>query len=68
MAGMTPEERVAVLAERLLASLDLELVEIEYKREGRVMVLRVYIDKQGGVNSRRLLRGKQGALGGSRCR
>jgi ribosome maturation factor RimP len=49
MAGMTPEERVAAVAEGLLASLNLELVEIEYKREGRGMVLRVYIDKQGGV-------------------
>jgi ribosome maturation factor RimP len=50
MALMTPEERVAEIANRLLASLGMELVDIEYKREGRAMVLRVYIDKPGGVN------------------
>ena len=50
MAGMTPQERVAKIAEGLLASLGMELVEIEYQREGRAMVLRVYIDKPGGVN------------------
>ena len=50
MAGMTPEQRVTEIADRLLASLGMELVEIEYKREGRAMVLRVYIDKPGGVN------------------
>lgn len=50
MAGMTPEERVGQIADELLASLGMELVEIEYKREGRAMVLRVYVDKPGGVN------------------
>ena len=37
------------LAARLVASLGMELVELEYKREGRDMVLRLYIDKEGGV-------------------
>jgi ribosome maturation factor RimP len=37
------------IAERLLTSLGLELVEIEYKREGRDMVLRLFVDKEGGV-------------------
>ncbi len=41
--------RTTELAERLLASLGLELVELEYKREGRDMVLRLFIDKEGGV-------------------
>lgn len=41
--------RVAELAEGLLASLGLELVELEYKREGRDMVLRLYVDKEGGI-------------------
>jgi len=50
MVGMTPEQRVAEIAGRLLVSLGMELVEIEYKREGRAMVLRVYIDKPGGLN------------------
>jgi ribosome maturation factor RimP len=50
MVGMTPEQKVAEIADRLLVSLGMELVEIEYKREGRALVLRVYIDKPGGVN------------------
>lgn len=50
MAGMTAEERVAKIAEGLLVSLGMELVELEYKREGRTMVLRIYVDKPGGVN------------------
>ena len=50
MAGMTPEERVTKIADGLLASLGMELVDIEYKREGRTMVMRIYIDKPGGVN------------------
>ena len=37
------------IAERLIVSLGLELVEIEYKREGRDMVLRLFVDKEGGV-------------------
>ncbi len=37
------------VARPLTESLGLELVELEYKREGRHMVLRLYIDKQGGV-------------------
>ena len=41
--------RVAELAEGLLASLGLELVELEYKREGRDMVLRLYVDREGGI-------------------
>ena len=41
--------RTTELAERLAASLGMELVELEYKREGRDMVLRLYIDKEGGV-------------------
>ena len=50
MAGLTPEERVTKIADGLLASLGMELVDIEYKREGRIMVMRIYIDKPGGVN------------------
>lgn len=41
--------RVSVFAERLALSLGLELVEVEYKREGRDMVLRLFLDKDGGV-------------------
>jgi len=49
MAQMTVAERVAAIAEPLLASLGLELVELEYKRFGRSMVLRLFIDRPGGV-------------------
>lgn len=49
MAGNTPEEKVAAIAEGLLASQGLELVEVAYQREGHGMVLRVFIDKPGGV-------------------
>lgn len=41
--------RVTQLAEPLLAQLGLELVDLEYKREGRSMVLRLFIDRDGGV-------------------
>lgn len=33
-----------------MASLGIELVELEYKRDGRNMVLRIFIDKPGGVS------------------
>jgi len=41
--------RMAEIAGPLVSSLGLELVEIEYKREGRAMVLRLYVDREGGV-------------------
>jgi len=43
-------ERVALLARPILESLRLELVEIEFKRNGRESVLRIFIDKEGGVS------------------
>jgi ribosome maturation factor RimP len=42
-------ERVTAVAEPLCVSLGLELVEIEYLREGPSWVLRVFIDRPGGV-------------------
>jgi ribosome maturation factor RimP len=42
-------DQVEDLARPLVSSFGLELVEIEFKCEGRQMVLRVYIDKEGGV-------------------
>jgi ribosome maturation factor RimP len=42
-------ERVKAVAEPLCTSLGLELVELEYLREGPSWVLRVYIDRPGGV-------------------
>ncbi|NMC74858.1 MAG: ribosome maturation factor RimP [Geobacteraceae bacterium] len=46
---MDVTEQVEALARPLVSSLGMELVELEYKREGRQMVLRLYIDKEGGV-------------------
>jgi len=42
-------DRVAVLVDSLLASQGMELVDVEYKREGRQMVLRLFVDKVGGI-------------------
>jgi ribosome maturation factor RimP len=41
--------RMKEIAEPLVASLGIELVDIEYKREGRAMVLRLLIDRAGGL-------------------
>lgn len=49
MAKVDVVSRVTELAEQILSSLRMELVELEYKREGRELVLRLYIDKDGGV-------------------
>jgi len=48
---MTQEiiDRIRTLAEPILRDRDTELVEIQYRREGRGWVLRMYIDKDGGV-------------------
>jgi ribosome maturation factor RimP len=43
-------EQIEALARPMAASLGVELVELEYKREGRHMVLRLFIDKDGGVS------------------
>ncbi len=37
-------------AEPLLASMELELVEVQFRREGHGWVLRFFIDKEGGVS------------------
>jgi ribosome maturation factor RimP len=41
--------RVEEIAESLLRDEGLELVDLEYRREGRRWVLRLFIDKEGGV-------------------
>lgn len=50
MAKVDVISRVTVLAEQVLSSLGMELVDLEYKHEGREMLLRLFIDKEGGVN------------------
>lgn len=50
MAQTTVTERVAELIEPVLKEFRLELVDIEYKHEGPYWFLRLFIDKDGGVN------------------
>lgn len=40
-------ERVTALSLPILDSLQLELVDVEFKRSGREAVLRLFIDKEG---------------------
>lgn len=49
MAAKRPVEIVAEMAEELAASLRLELVDVEFRREPGGRILRVFIDKPGGV-------------------
>ena len=42
-------ERISAIAQPILDALRLELVEIEFKRSGREAILRLFIDKEGGV-------------------
>lgn len=49
MAKIDVVTQVQELAAPLLDSLGLELVELEYRKEGQGMVLRLYVDKPGGV-------------------
>lgn len=44
------EEKVRRLAEEIAASMAYEIVEVELAGSGRRPTLRVYIDKDGGVN------------------
>jgi ribosome maturation factor RimP len=49
MAKIDVAQTVTDLATTLLTSQGMELVDLEYKREGRDMVLRLFVDKPGGV-------------------
>jgi ribosome maturation factor RimP len=42
-------DRVRAIAEPILSNEGMELVEIEYRRESKGWILRLYIDKGGGV-------------------
>ena len=48
MAKVDVVERVTEIAEGILAPLGMGLVDLEYKREGRDFVLRLFIEKQEG--------------------
>jgi ribosome maturation factor RimP len=43
------KERVSALAAHVLADQNMELVDLEYRREGQGWVLRLFIDKEGGI-------------------
>ena len=42
-------ERVRAIADRIVSSEGMELVDVEYRRESRGWVLRLYLDKEGGI-------------------
>jgi len=42
-------ERVRLLADPILSSVGMEMVDVQYRREARGWVLRLIIDKEGGV-------------------
>ena len=44
------ENRIALLAEPVLKEKGLELADVEYVKEGAHWYLRIYIDKDGGVD------------------
>lgn len=50
MSQESVAEKVTRLAGSLTQSLGFELVEVEFKRIGRSMVLRIFLDKPGGIN------------------
>jgi ribosome maturation factor RimP len=49
MSNMDVTGQVESIIKPVLDAEDFELVDIEYKREGQSMVLRLYIDKEGGI-------------------
>lgn len=42
--------RILAIAQPILESLHLELVDVEFKRSGKELILCLFIDKEGGVN------------------
>ncbi|GFO59454.1 ribosome maturation factor RimP [Geomonas silvestris] len=49
MAKVDVAERLTEVIEQIATPLGMELVDLEYKREGRDMVVRVFLDKEGGI-------------------
>ena len=50
MSDSNIEEKTTVLAEPVAESHGMELVDVEFKREPTGWVLRIFVDKEGGVN------------------
>lgn len=51
MSAKAIVEEITELVEPVLDEKGFELVLLEYRREGREMVLRLYVDKEGGLPS-----------------
>ena len=49
MSGRTVIDRITELVEPILDEKGFELVLLEYRREERDMVLRLFVDKEGGI-------------------
>lgn len=49
MAKVDVAERVTEIVAEIGAPLGIGLVDLEYKREGRDMVLRIFLEKEGGI-------------------
>ena len=49
MAKVDVVEKITEIAGQILAPLGMGLVDLEYKREGRDMVLRLFIEREGGI-------------------
>lgn len=49
MAQTDVVQNIEKLLQPLLSAFGVELVDLEYKREGRQMMLRLYLDKPGGI-------------------
>ena len=49
MAKVDAVERITEILEEIVAPLGMGLVDLEYKREGRDMVVRVFLEKEGGI-------------------
>lgn len=50
MAKVDVAERISEIVAEVGAPLGIELVDLEYKREGRDMVVRIFLEKEGGIN------------------
>jgi ribosome maturation factor RimP len=49
MAKVDALVRLTEIAEQIVAPLGIGLVDLEYKREGRDMVVRLFLEKEGGI-------------------
>jgi len=49
MAKVDAAERITEIVEGIVAPLGMGLVDLEYRREGRDMVVRLFLEKEGGI-------------------